>query len=77
MDRDAGEQWDEDPGWRIGWHTLLIVVPYVWIRYLRRPGGDPLVNLRSVYLSFPASLVLFGVVIPFTLPFRGDYATRP
>ena len=77
MDGDTGEHWSDDPGWRLGWHTLLLVVPYVWMRYLRRAGGDPLVNLRSVYLSFPGSLIVFGLVLLFALPFRGDRATLP
>jgi hypothetical protein len=75
MDADSAEQWDDDPGWRGGWHSLVILIPYVSRFYLRRAGGDPLVNLRSVYLSFVASLVFSGLVLPFVVPFRGDKAT--
>lgn len=77
MDADHSEQWDEDPGWRVGWHSLTLFVPYLWMRDLRRRDGDPLVNLRSVYLSFPLSLIGFCVVLLFVLPFRGDQATLP
>jgi hypothetical protein len=58
MDSHYDEQWGEDPGWRGGWHSLVVLIPYVSRFYLRRAGGDPLVNLRSVYLSFPAGLIV-------------------
>ena len=74
MDAETGEEWGEDPGWHLGWHSLLLLVPIVWMRYARRAGGDSLVNMRSVYLSFPGSLILFGVVIPFVVPFASDGA---
>jgi F0F1-type ATP synthase membrane subunit c/vacuolar-type H+-ATPase subunit K len=77
MDAGTSENWEDDPGWHLGWHLLLLLVPYAWTQYLRRSRGDLLANLRSVYLSFPSSMILFGVVIPFVLPFHGDQQTLP
>ena len=74
MDSGTGEEWGEDPGWRLNWRVFLLVLPQLQIRYLRRAGGDALVMLRSLYLSFLTSLVLYGVVLSFITPFRGDDA---
>lgn len=72
MDGDSGEQWDEDPGWHLSWRTIAVLIPYSHVFYVRRARDDPLVNLRKVWLSFPGSLVMFGLVLPFVLPLRGD-----
>ncbi|SRR5258708_36268299 len=77
MPGEQSEQWDEDPGWRIGVRSLVLMIPYVHFIYMRRTSGDTLVNLRSLYLSFLGSLVLYGLVLPFVVPFRGDRATLP
>src|SRR3954465_12518740 len=77
MDGDHGEQWDEDPGWRVGWRSLVFMIPYVPFIYMGRTRGGSLVNLRSLYLAFLGSLVLYGFVLPFVVPFRGDRATLP
>jgi len=77
MDAETNEEWGEDPGWRLRWSSVVVLIPFTSRFYLRRAGSDPLVNLRSVYLSFPGSLILFGLVIPFVVPFRGDLATLP
>ncbi len=75
MDGDTGEQWGEDPGWRLNWRMLLPV--QLQLRYFSRSGADPLIALRAVYLTFPMYLILFGLVIPFVVPFRGDRETLP
>ena len=75
MDGEQSEQWGEDPGWRIGWRSLAFLIPYVHFIYMRRTRGDSLVNLRSLYLSFLGSLVLYGLLLPSLVPFRGDRAT--
>jgi hypothetical protein len=72
VDGDTGERWDEDPGWQLRWRTMGVLIPYSHLLYRRRARGDPLVNLRYVWLSFPGSLVTFGLVIPFVLPLHGD-----
>ncbi|MDQ1509645.1 MAG: hypothetical protein QOG50_1489 [Actinomycetota bacterium] len=77
MNADIGDEWGEDPGWRLRSSSLMLLIPYVARFYLRRAGGDPLVNLRSVYLSFPGGLLFLGLVIPFVVAFRGDRATLP
>jgi hypothetical protein len=74
MDTDGDMEPTEDPGWRLRWSSLIVLIPYLTRFYLRRAHGDPLVNLRSVYMSFLGSLFTFGVVIPFVLPFAGDRA---
>jgi hypothetical protein len=74
MDTDGGTDPSEDPGWRLRSSSLIVLIPYLARFYLRRANGDPLVNLRSVYMSFLGSLFTFGVVIPFVLPFARDRA---
>jgi hypothetical protein len=64
----------EDPGWRLSWSALIVLIPYLARSYIRRAGGDPLVNLRSVYMTFLGSLVTLGVVLPFILPFAVEGA---
>jgi F0F1-type ATP synthase membrane subunit c/vacuolar-type H+-ATPase subunit K len=76
MPDDADQRWSEDPGWRLNWRLFLLAIPQLQMRYLRRAGGDALVMLRSLYLSFLTSLVLYGVVLAFILPFRGTDAAR-
>jgi len=75
MDAETNEEWGEDPGWRLRWSSVVVLIPFVSRFYLRRAGGDPLVNLRSVYLSFPGSLTFFALVIPFVVPFHADRTT--
>jgi hypothetical protein len=58
----------DDPGWRPTIAVLLLLVPVAQFWYLfwylrRQRSGDPLVLLRSVFLSFSIALVAFGVVL--------------
>jgi F0F1-type ATP synthase membrane subunit c/vacuolar-type H+-ATPase subunit K len=69
MDGGTGERWDEDPGWRLNWRVLIPV--QLQMQTLRKKRGDALLVLRNIYFQFVLSMVLFGVVIPFVLPFRG------
>ena len=66
--QDSGEDWSQDPGWRLSWRMLVLVLPYVGFVYRRRLRGDPLIDLRTTWVSFPLALVGFGVVLAFILP---------
>jgi F0F1-type ATP synthase membrane subunit c/vacuolar-type H+-ATPase subunit K len=60
MSDDLGD----DPGWRLSWKTLLVVlVPNVGVRLAKNSGKDSLQMLRSVFVSFCAAVVLIGVVV--------------
>ncbi len=55
---------DDDPGWGpafggLGWG----LVPGLAIRRAQRSGGDGLLVLRSLFLSFCAAVALVGVVV--------------
>ena len=69
MDGDAGEQWDEDPGWR---PSLRFLIPYA-VFFLRRTRRDPITSIRIVYLTFVVALVLYGYVLLFITPFRSEH----
>ena len=71
MTDDAGQQWSGVPGWHFTPRALL---PFQLQRRLRRTGEDPLIELRNTYVSFPLSLVVFGLVLPLILPFRGAHS---
>ena len=65
MDAETGEEWGDDPGWRLNWRVIVLLIPYSHLLYrrgARRARGDPLVNLRHVWLSFPGSLLSYGLV---------------
>lgn len=54
----------EDPGWASAIVVLVMLIPGARLLFMRRlRSGDPLVLLRSVFLSFSIALVLFGVVL--------------
>lgn len=61
---------DEDPGWPRGLSMLVFLLPGGTQWYLRRKGGDALITLRQVMLTFSAALLAFGVVLP-TLSLHG------
>lgn len=69
---DSGERRDEDSGWRLNWRVLFMALPGGKLLYRRPMKGDVLIGLRNTYASFPLALVVFAVVLPFILPFRGD-----
>ena len=55
---------DDDPGWRPALGGLAWgLVPGLAIRRARRRGGDALVVLRGLFLSFCAAVALVGVVV--------------
>jgi hypothetical protein len=68
MTGDTGEQWDRDPGWRLGWRVLILIVPGMLQRQMRQARGDGLLMLRNVYASFVLSLVAFGIVLVLVPP---------
>ncbi len=62
---------DDDPGWPRSLRLLVFVVPFVGMlnrRRLQRGGGDGLILLRQVFLSFSLALVMFGVVLALLYP---------
>jgi F0F1-type ATP synthase membrane subunit c/vacuolar-type H+-ATPase subunit K len=56
----------DDPGWPSAVSVLLMLLPGapIWLPR-RRSAGDPLMSLRSTFLSFSLALVMFGVVLTF------------
>ena len=62
---DVAGSSDEDPGWELSPRLLLFLVPGLGRLALRgrRPAWDGLTLLRNLYLTFTASIVLFGVVV--------------
>ncbi len=59
MDEDLAH----DPGWQWSWRTLVVFVPVVGVRAATRTAGDPLQNLRNIFSSFCAAVVVMGVVV--------------
>jgi F0F1-type ATP synthase membrane subunit c/vacuolar-type H+-ATPase subunit K len=60
------EHADDDPGWPSIGLILLALAPGFGMQVLkRRTQGEPILMLRSVFLSFSGALVLFGVVLAF------------
>lgn len=60
----TGKRGDDDPGWRPALGGLAWgLVPGLAIRRARRSGGDALLVLRGLFLSFCAAVVLVGVVV--------------
>src|SRR4051794_26939357 len=56
----------DDPGWPSAGSVLLMLLPGALIWLPRRPrAGDPLISLRSTFLSFSLALVMFGIVLAF------------
>jgi hypothetical protein len=54
---------DDDPGWTFRWSSILLVlVPQLAIRRLARGNTDPLVALRSLFLSFCAAIFAISIV---------------
>jgi hypothetical protein len=54
---------DEDPGWRLTWSALpALLVPQLAMRRMARSDADPLVALRSLFLTFCAAIVGVGIV---------------
>jgi hypothetical protein len=68
MDDEMGDEWGEDPGWR---PSLVALIPY-GVFFLRRKRRDPITTMRDMYLAFVMALVLFGYVLTFLNPFRGE-----
>jgi F0F1-type ATP synthase membrane subunit c/vacuolar-type H+-ATPase subunit K len=70
---DDVENWGEDPGWRLDWRVLIVIMPggLQWqARHTR--AGDSLTMVRNLFVSFASSVVLFGVVLAFiSVPQRG------
>ena len=62
------EDWSRDPGWRLGWRLLLLVIPGVLQREAKRNSGDPLALLRDVALSFMLAIVFMGIPLSFLPP---------
>ena len=59
---------DDDPGWPLSWRMVLaLLVPGLLGHAVRRRAlggkGDGLVLMRQAFLTFCASLVMFGVVL--------------
>lgn len=53
-----------DPGWRPAFRgSWRFFLPWLLPLTARKAGNDPLVMLRSLFLSFSATLVLIGVVV--------------
>jgi hypothetical protein len=55
---------NEDPGWRLSPWMFRFLIPYAGVRSARSEA-DGLLVLRSLFLSFCTSLILFGVVVAF------------
>lgn len=55
---------EADPGWGFTWRSIpMIVVPQLAIRRAARGRGrDPLIELRSLFLTFVAAIVSIGVI---------------
>jgi hypothetical protein len=69
-DDSTGEDRSQDPGWNLGWRSLILFVPGVLQYRVRHAAGDGLVLLRDVFVSFVGSLVLFGVILTFVVAGR-------
>ncbi len=55
---------EDDPGWQLDWKSaLLTFVPSLAIRRAVRSDRDPLVALRTLFLTFCAAIVAIGVVV--------------
>jgi hypothetical protein len=60
-----GDRPDDDPGWQFRWGSLLaLVVPAMGIRRaMRSDRTDALGALRSLFITYCATIVMIGVVV--------------
>lgn len=56
---------EDDPGWGFTWKSIpRMFVPSLAMRRMTRgPGGDAVVLLRSLFLTFCAAIIFIGVVV--------------
>lgn len=65
----------DDPGWRGAWRGLAFLRVYLlpFSRGGGNPsGGDPLVVIRTLFVSFVTFLVVLGILVPFFAPSNVD-----
>jgi hypothetical protein len=76
-DDSAGADRSQDPGWNLGWRSLILFVPGVLQYRVRHAAADGLVLLRDVFVSFVGAIVLFGLILTLVVGGRQYGSPRP